>query len=73
MLRSRLQQYIEATDLTQRDLAEQLGRSKTTINKIARGETTEYLDTVLQICEFFGIELGDLLYIQRRAEEEPER
>ena len=50
--------------LTQRKLAEELGISHTTINKLYNGQPLKARidpETVEAICNFFGCDVGDLL------------
>ena len=53
--------------LTQRRLAEDLGISHTTVNKLYNGQPlTARIDpeTVEKICDYFGCEVGDLFTLR---------
>ena len=57
--------------LTQRKLAEELGISHTTINKLYNGQPLKARidpETVEAICNFFGCDVGDLLTMKGVSE-----
>lgn len=57
--------------LTQRKLAEELGISHTTINKLYNGQPLKARidpETVEAICNFFGCDVGDLLTMKEVSE-----
>lgn len=68
MVHNRLKQLLEETGTSQRQLAEALGKSKTTINKLARNEPHDLLQLLEDICNYFGVGIEELLYIPRREE-----
>lgn len=65
MIRNRLKYLLKETDTSQRLLADAIGRSKTTINRIAKEDPNEFLEILEEICNYFGVGIADLLYIEQ--------
>ncbi len=58
----RLQEYLEMQDLTRSALSEQTGLTPAAIRGLCDNTTKRYdSDTLAVVCDFFGIEVGDLL------------
>ncbi len=52
--------------LTNRDISKGTGISEHTIGRWMKGEVTQVNTQVVgELCEFFGCEIGDLLYVER--------
>ncbi len=56
-----IQRYLEEKDFTQRELAEFVGVSNTTVNNWVNGYSMPRMNKVDLICSFFGISRSDLL------------
>lgn len=51
--------------ISNREVAEQTGIAKATIDRIARNETTRFDEhVILALCEYFGCTVGELLVIE---------
>lgn len=72
MVRNRLADLLAETQTSQQTLAKAIGVSKTTINNFARNEPHKLLTMIDAICNYFGVEPGDLLYTAREEEEASE-
>lgn len=58
----------EGKNISQREVAEVTGLSKTTVDRIARNETSRYDEHVLlAICNYFDCSVGELLIIQEEV------
>lgn len=64
VLAKKLRVYRYKKDLSQEELAKQVGVSKETIGNIERQKIKPSLDTMEKIAEYFGITLSDLLDTQ---------
>jgi transcriptional regulator with XRE-family HTH domain len=70
-VKSRLKERMEARDLTQLDVAAGTGLSPTIIGRLFHN-SFKRLDnkTVELVCNFFGVGLGDMFYIDNTGVEE---
>ncbi|WP_225885730.1 MULTISPECIES: helix-turn-helix domain-containing protein [Leptolyngbya] len=58
----RLQEYLDAQEITRSALSEQTGLTPAAIRGLCDNTTKRFdADTLVVICDFFGIEVGDLL------------
>lgn len=73
MIRNRLKELMKTYGVSQRQLADRLGKSKSTINEFANEKPYELLEMIEGILDYFDVELDYLLYRERdRGEKEEE-
>ncbi len=68
MVRLRLKEWRERRLLTQRELAERVGVTPGTINRIERGVHRPQLSTVRKLAEALGVHADDLVEWEARPE-----
>lgn len=59
--------------ISQRQLAEETGISKVTIDRWARNEVSRMDETtIITLCEYFGIQPGELIVMEVKGNDTPE-
>lgn len=62
----------ENRSISQRDVAEELGLAKTTVDSYARNDVTRFdSHVVMKLCNYLGCSVGDLL-VMEQVDETPE-
>lgn len=60
-IRTHLRPLAEAKDVSLYRLAQRTGRARSAITQIANGQRTPSLETVMEICDALGCQIGDLV------------
>ncbi len=61
LVADRLRKFRESAELTQGETAEMAGIDRKTVNRIENQHFSPNLDTLLRLCEVFGVKASDLL------------
>ena len=56
-----LKKYRKQKNLTQRELADALHISQTSVSKYERGESEPDLDMIIQMADFFGVTIDEFV------------
>ena len=68
-----IKERTERQSISQRQVAEDLGIAKTTIDRIARNETTRFDGRILlAICDYLDCTIGEFLFIEDETEGQEE-
>lgn len=67
-IRNRLKEIMKETGTSVRQLAAAIGSNKTMIQKIRDNEETERERLYARICEYYGIDICELLYLSDEDE-----
>jgi len=68
ILGERVRSYRKANNITQIELAEKLGVAPRYIGNVEQGNRKPSLDMLINICDYFGVGLSDLLPMEVEAE-----
>ena len=71
ILGANIRQYRKRNKVTQIQLAEKLGVADRYVSNIELGYRKPRFDTLIEICNFFDVELSDLLPLKTRRELSP--
>ena len=71
VLGERIRFYRKAKNITQVELAEKLGVASRYISNIEQGYRKPLLDTLINICNYFEVELTDVLPLREEKEPNP--
>jgi len=68
VLGERIRHYRKLNNVTQAELAEKLGVAPRYIGNIEQGNRKPSLDMLVEICNWFGVELSDILPLGAKRE-----
>ena len=64
-LKNRLRVLRAEVEISQKDLADELGLSRQTVNSIERGKFNPSIITALKIAEFFKVPVDDVFKLEK--------
>ncbi|MCF3942166.1 helix-turn-helix transcriptional regulator [Oceanobacillus alkalisoli] len=62
VLHNRIKQLRKERDVNQQKLADYLGIERTSLSKIENMEYNPSAKTILKVCEFFDLSIGDIFF-----------
>lgn len=72
-LRIKLGYYLSVSGMSQKDLADRLGVSQSSVTNWLKGKNSPDIDLIAEICNIFNIEITDLMDIKKSPDPaEPE-